>query len=101
MTFPSSGSTKEDTALQTTFSLTNTAPNNDNDVTKMRCLPTEIDLTKNDLFKHVVKIIGSFLGLLVIVLTTLFIYYIYLRCVDKTTNERGINEHQVEQTINT
>lgn len=95
MTFQSSGSTKEDTALQTTFSLTNTALNNENDVTKMRCLPTEIDLTKNDLFKHVVKIIGSFLGLLVIVLTILFIYYIYLRCVDKTTNE-----HQVEQTIN-
>lgn len=78
MTFPSSGSTKEDTAIQITFSLTNTAPNNDNDVTKMRCLPTEIDLTKNDLFKDVVKMIGSFLGLLVIVLTILFIYYIYI-----------------------
>lgn len=100
MTFQSSGSTKEDTALQTTFSLTNTASNNDNDVTKMRCLPTEIDLTKNDLFKHVVKIVGSFLGLLIIVLTILFIYYIYLRCVDKTTNDSGIYEHQVEQTIN-
>lgn len=73
--------------------MTNTASNNDNDVTKMRYLPTEIDVTKNDLFKHVVKIIGSFLGLLVIVLIILFIYYLYLKCVDKTTNESGINEH--------
>lgn len=66
----------------------------------MRYLPTEIDLTKNDLFKHVVKIIGSFLGLLVIVLIILFIYYLYLKFVDKTTNDNGINEHQEEQTFN-
>lgn len=66
----------------------------------MRYLPTEIDLNKNDLFKHVVKITESFLELLVIVLTILFIYYIYLKCVDKTTYEGGINKHQVEQTAN-
>lgn len=100
MTFQSSGSTKEVIARQTTFSLTNTASKNDNDVIKMRYLPTEIDLNKNDLFKHVVKITESFLELLVIVLTILFIYYIYLKCVDKTTYEGGINEHQVEQTAN-
>lgn len=100
MTFQSTGSPKEDTARQTTFSLTNTASYNDNDVTKMKCLSTEIDLNENDMFKHLVKLVGSFLGLLVIVLTILFIYYIYLKYVDKTTNEGGINEHQVEQTIN-
>lgn len=66
----------------------------------MKYLPTEIDLTKNDLFEHVVKIFGGFLGLLVIVLTILFIYYLYLKFVDKTTNKSGINEHQVEQTFN-
>ncbi|XP_052695956.1 uncharacterized protein LOC128174436 [Crassostrea angulata] len=91
--YTSTGYQTQDTARQTTYSLTNTASNNDNDVTKMRYLPTEIDVTKNDLFKHVVKIIGSFLGLLVIVLIILFIYYLYLKCVDKTTNESGINEH--------
>lgn len=93
--FQSTGSTKEDTARQTTFYLTNTTTNNE-----MTYLPTEIDLFKNDLFTHIVKIIGSFLGLLVIVLTILFIYYIYLKCFQKTTNEGEINEDQGEQIIN-
>lgn len=61
----------------------------------MTHLPTEIDLFKNDLFDHVVKILGSFLGLLLIVLTILFMYYIYLKCFQKTTNEGEINEHQM------
>lgn len=60
----------------------------------MTYLPREIDLFKNDLFNHLVKILGSFLGLLFIVLTILFIYYIYLKYFQKTTNEGEINEHQ-------
>lgn len=60
----------------------------------MTYLPTEMLLSKNDWFNHLVKILGSFLGLCVIVLTILVIYYIYLKCFWKTRNEGEINEHQ-------
>lgn len=96
------GSTKENTSRQTSkLTVSNrtevhvfSADINDNDVTQMTYLPREIDLFKNDLFNHLVKILGSFLGLLFIVLTILFIYYIYLKYFQKTTNEGEINEHQ-------
>lgn len=51
-------------------------------------------LLKNDLFNHLVKILGSFLGLCVILLTISVINYIYLKCFWKTTKEGEINEHQ-------
>lgn len=114
--FQSTATSKEDTARKTTFSLTKTNSNlpvsytteghafsadfNDNDVTKMIYLPTEIDMFRNDLFNHLVKILGSLLGLLVIILTTLFIYFIYLKYFQKTTNEGEINDYQMEQIFN-
>lgn len=66
----------------------------DNDVAKMTHLPTEMILSKNNLFNHLVKILGSFLGLCVIVLIILVINYIYLKCFWKTRNEGEINEYQ-------
>lgn len=74
-----------------------TAVLNDNDVTQVAHLPTEIDLMKKDLFNYAVKISGSFLGLCIIVLIILVINYIYLKCFWKTTNEGEIIEHQMEQ----
>lgn len=62
----------------------------------MTYLPTEIDLFKNDLLIHVVQVIGSFIGLFVIVFTIFVITYIYLKCFRKTTNEGKIDEHQRE-----
>lgn len=66
----------------------------DNDVFQITHSPTEMILSKNDLFNHLVKILGSFLGLCVIVLIILVINYIYLKCFWKTRNEGEINEHQ-------
>lgn len=62
----------------------------------MNYSPTEIDLFKNDLLIHIVQIIGSFIGLFVIVFTIFVITYIYLKCFRKTTKESKINEHQSE-----
>lgn len=73
---------------------------NDNDVTQMIYLPTEIDMFRNDLFNHLVKILGTLLGLLVIVLTTLFVYFIYMKYLQKTTHEGEINDYQMEQIYN-
>lgn len=107
--FQSTVTTKEDTARQTTFSSTKTTSNlavsyrteghafsadlDDNDVAQMTKLPREMILSKNDFFNHLVKILGSFLGLCIIVLIILVIYYIYLKCFWKTRNESEINEH--------
>lgn len=97
--FQSTGLTKENTARQTSkLTVSNrtevhvvSADINDNDVIQMTYLPREIDLFKNGLFNHLVKILGSFWGLLFIGLTILFIYYIYLKYFQKTTNEGEMN----------
>lgn len=101
--------TKEDTARQTTFSSTKTTSNftvsfwteghalssdlKDNDFPQITDSPREIVLSKNDLFNHLVKILGSFLGLCIIVLIILVINYIYLKCFWKTRHEGEIIEH--------
>lgn len=81
--FQSTGTIKEDTARQTTFSSTMTTSNlivsyrtegnafsadlKYNDVFQMTNLPTEMILSKNDLFNHLVKISGSFLVIILVI----------------------------------
>lgn len=62
----------------------------------MTNLPREMVLSENDFFNHLVKILGSFLGLCIIVLIVLVINYIYLKYFWKTRNEIEINEHHRE-----
>lgn len=69
---------------------------NNNDVTQMTYLPTEIDLFKNDKLVHVFQIIVSFIGVFVIVFTIFVITYIYMKCFRRSTNESEIHEHQIE-----
>lgn len=100
--------TKEDAARQTTFSSTKTSnltvsfwteghalssDLKDNAVPQITDSPREIVLSKNDLFNHLVKILGSFLGLCIIVLIILVINYIYLKCFWKTRHEGEIIEY--------
>lgn len=113
MTFKSTVTTKEDTARQTTFSSTKTsnlavsywteghAFSSDlkDDVVQMTHVPREIVLSKNDLFNHLVKFLGSFLGLCILVLIILVINYIYLKCFWKTRNDDEINAHHRDQII--
>lgn len=113
MTFKSTVTTKEDTARQTTFSSTKTsnltvsywteghAFSSDlkDDVVQMTHVPREMVLSKNDLFNHLVKFLGSFLGLCILVLIILVINYIYLKCFWKTRNDDGINAHHRDLII--
>lgn len=114
MTFKSTVTTKEDTAGKTTFSSTKTTSNltisywteghafsSDfkDDVAQTTHLPTERVWSKNDWFNHLVKFLGSFLGLCIIVLLILIINYIYLKCFWKRRNDDEINERHREQII--
>lgn len=114
MTFKSTVTTKEDTARQTTFSSTKSTFNltvtywteghtfsSDlkDDVAQTTQLPGEMVWSKNDLFNHLVKFLGSFLGLCILVLIILVINYIYLKFFWKTRNDDEINEHHREQII--
>lgn len=100
--------TKEDATRQTTFSSTKTSnltvsfwtkgnafssDLKDNDVPQIIYSPREKVLSKNDLFNHLVKILGSFLELCIIVLIILVINYIYLKCFWKTRHEGEFIEH--------
>lgn len=111
MTFKSTVTTK-DTARQRTFSSTKSTSNltvsywtkdhvfsSDlkDDVGQMTHLPRKV--VKNDWFNHLVKFLGSFLGLCILVLIILVINYIYLKFFWKTRNEGEINEHHRDQII--
>lgn len=106
--------TKEVTAQQKTFSSTKSTSNltvsywtealafsSDlkDDVAQTTHLPSEMVWSKNDLFNHLVKFLGSFLGLCILVLIILVINYIYLKFFWKTRNDDDINEHHREQII--
>lgn len=112
MTFKSTVTTKDGTARRTTFSSTKTTSNltvsywtkghafsSDlkDDVGVMTHIPRE--MVKNDWFNHLVKFLGSFLGLCILVLIILVINYIYLKFFWKTRNDDEINEHHREQII--
>lgn len=113
MSFKFTVTTTEDTARQETFSSTKSNSNltvtywteghafssdlKDN-VAQMTHVPREMVLSKNDFFNHLVNILGSFLGLCILILIILVINYIYLKCFWKTRNDE-INEHHMEQII--
>lgn len=113
MSFKFTVTTTENTARQKTFSSTKSTSNltvsywteghafsSDlkDDVAQMTHVPREMVLSKNDFFNHLVNILGSFLGLCILVLIILVINYIYLKCFWKTRNDE-INEHHREQII--
>lgn len=114
MSFKFTVTTKEVTAQQKTFSSTKSTSNltvsywteapafsSDlkDDVAQTTHLPSEMVWSKNDLFNHLVKFLGSFLGLCILVLIILVINYIYLKFFWKTRNDDEINEHHREQII--
>lgn len=114
MSFKFTVTTKEVTAQQKTSSSTKSTSNltvsywtealafsSDlkDDVAQTTHLPSKMVWFKNDLFNHLVKFLGSFLGLCILVLIILVINYIYLKFFWKTRNDDEINEHHREQII--